>query len=51
MVTPARLNPPPVFTGNCDGFSALAWLVAVNRWNTSPTTSQEPVADNSPISA
>lgn len=32
MVTPARLNPPPVFTGNRDGFSALAWLVAVNRY-------------------
>jgi hypothetical protein len=32
MVTPARLNPPPVFTGARDGFSALAWLVAVNRY-------------------
>ncbi|KAK3805058.1 MAG: hypothetical protein J3R72DRAFT_508344, partial [Linnemannia gamsii] len=32
MVTAARLNPPPVFTGVRDGFSALAWLVAVNRY-------------------
>ncbi|KAG9060831.1 hypothetical protein KI688_008859 [Linnemannia hyalina] len=32
MVTPARLNPLPVFTGARDGFSALAWLVAVNRY-------------------
>ncbi|KAK3812435.1 MAG: hypothetical protein J3R72DRAFT_480738 [Linnemannia gamsii] len=32
MVTPAHLNPPPVFTGVRDGFSALAWLVAVNRY-------------------
>ncbi|KAK3844411.1 MAG: hypothetical protein J3R72DRAFT_473350 [Linnemannia gamsii] len=32
MVTATRLNPPPVFTGVRDGFSALAWLVAVNRY-------------------
>ncbi|KAF9112615.1 hypothetical protein BGX30_007232, partial [Mortierella sp. GBA39] len=34
MVSPARLNPPPVFKGARDGFSALAWLVAVNRYFT-----------------
>ncbi|KAG0295654.1 hypothetical protein BGZ97_004763 [Linnemannia gamsii] len=34
MVSPARLNPPPVFKGARDGFSALAWLLAVNRYFT-----------------
>lgn len=34
MVSPARLNPPPVFKGARDGFSALTWLVAVNRYFT-----------------
>lgn len=34
MVVPARLNPPPVFTGKRDGFTALAWLLALNRYFT-----------------
>ncbi|KAF9936847.1 hypothetical protein BGZ65_001998, partial [Modicella reniformis] len=34
MSSAARLNPPPVFTGTRDGFSALAWLLAVKRYFT-----------------
>jgi hypothetical protein len=32
MVTPARLQPPPTFTGVRDGFTALTWLTAVGRY-------------------
>jgi len=32
MVAAARLNPPPTFNGKRDGFTALSWLVAVNRY-------------------
>ncbi|KAF9079208.1 hypothetical protein BGX23_004697 [Mortierella sp. AD031] len=32
MVSPARLNPPPVFNGARDGFTALAWLLSMNRY-------------------
>ncbi|KAF9081172.1 hypothetical protein BGX29_004702, partial [Mortierella sp. GBA35] len=34
MVSPARLNPPPVFKGSRDGFTALAWLLAITRYFT-----------------
>jgi len=34
MVSPARLNPPPVFKGSRDGFTALAWLLTVTRYFT-----------------
>ncbi|KAF9080817.1 hypothetical protein BGX29_004977, partial [Mortierella sp. GBA35] len=32
MVSPARLNPPPVFNDTRDGFTALAWLLSMNRY-------------------
>ncbi|KAF8924669.1 hypothetical protein BGZ47_003776, partial [Haplosporangium gracile] len=34
MVSPARLNAPPTFAGERDGFTALAWLLTINRYFT-----------------
>jgi len=45
MVSPARLNAPPVFTGKRDGFTALAWLLAVNRYF---TLAKIPTAERTP---
>ncbi|KAI1290492.1 hypothetical protein EDD11_009338 [Mortierella claussenii] len=32
MSSPARLAPPPTFLGERDGFSALAWLISLDRY-------------------